>query len=100
VLLRARQPAGELEATLHSTWPIAPDALKPLLEEVAQLEFCLPPDHARGDVERARRIGVIDCWTAALMIIDGCRGRGLEARLAEGLIVMIPFSSPTCGRRC
>jgi hypothetical protein len=28
------------------------------------------------------------------MIIDGCRRAGFEARLAEGFIVMIPFSSP------
>jgi hypothetical protein len=93
VLLRTRQPAGELDVTLRGDWPSVPEPLAPVLDEVARLELCHLPDHARGDVERVRRLGVVDCWTAAEMIIHGCRAAGFPARLAEGLIVMVPFSS-------
>ncbi|MEU8119528.1 transglutaminase domain-containing protein [Spirillospora sp. NPDC049024] len=81
-----------LRRELRTSWP-APDAgTSALLEEFGRLRFVRLPALVGNDPEFIRRTGVADCNGAArLMAEEGAR-RGLNCRLAHGVILSPPFS--------
>jgi transglutaminase superfamily protein len=80
-------------ATLRGDWLTVGPAVRELLEELADLELCLLPFALRGDTALVRRTRLSDCMTAAQIVIEECRARGIEARFAHGLLVAPPFAS-------
>lgn len=93
VELRHLAPAAEFTVTLTATWPTLPDDLVAIMSEVAGYEFCLLPDRLAGDTTLARQIGLSDCWTGSKLVVEACRRVGRRARIAHGLMVVLPFSS-------
>jgi hypothetical protein len=93
VMLRSDEVCGEFEAPMSASWPSLPEPAVGVLRDIP-LDFCLLPNSARGCVERVHSWGVIDCWTAALVLRQGFEDVGLRARIVEGFIVGIPYASP------
>jgi hypothetical protein len=93
VELRHLAPAAEFTATLSANWPALPDDLAATMREVAGYEFCLLPDRLAGDTGLARQTGLSDCWTGSKLVVEACRRIGRRARIAHGLMVVLPFSS-------
>lgn len=94
VKLQHLNPAAEFTATQSATWPALPDDVAAIVDEVASVEFCLLPIRLAGDTVLARRIGLTECWTGSKHVVETCRRIGRRARLAYGLMVTLPFSSP------
>lgn len=94
VALRHLTPAAAFTTTQRASWPVLPDDARLILEDVARFELCLLPARFAGDLELARELRLVDCWTGAMLVVDGCRRIGRRARLASGLMVVLPFSMP------
>lgn len=87
--------AAEERVALEAGWPELPPAARRIVDEVAPgLDFCLVPDGLRGDVASARRIGLLDCFTAACLLVEAWCAAGLDARLGSGMLVSVPYSTP------
>jgi hypothetical protein len=86
------QPAGEATVELRPTWPSVPPHLATQLEELDAFDFFQLPKGVRLDWQFARRVGLIDCGTAAPMIVADCVAAGFDARVVEGILVSLPFS--------
>lgn len=91
--LRNAQAAAELRTVQRSRWPDLPDDVVPLLDEVAAFDFCLLPPRLCGDIALARKIRMTECSTSADLIVEGCHRLGRDARVVQGLIIGLPFSS-------
>jgi hypothetical protein len=94
VSLRHGEPCGEMSATLYSRWPRLPRDIRQVLGEIASWDYCMMPPRLFGDTKLARRLAMTDCWTAACCAIEGLRAAGWDARLAQGLIIGLPFGTP------
>ena len=88
------KPAVHAETAQVGAWPPLPQEAARVAGEIADgLAFCLLPAVLRGDVALARRTGLADCFTAALLIVEAWQEAGLAARLASGLLVSAPVST-------
>ncbi len=94
VKLRHLTPAAQFTVTQSTTWPALPDDVAAIVDEVASSEFCLLPTRLAGDTALARRIGLTECWTGSKLLVEACQRIGRRARIAHGLMVALPFSSP------
>ena len=94
VKLRHLTPIAEFTATQSATWPALPDNVAAIVDEVASIEFCLLPARLVGDTALARQIGLAECWTGLKLVVEACRRIGRRARIAHGLMVALPFSTP------
>lgn len=85
--------AAEVSIMLGSWHPPTPARLARALAEMGPLNLYELPAALLGDVAFSRRTGLSECFTAAQMVGDCCRSAGYEARVSEGLLVSIPWSS-------
>lgn len=94
VILKDGRVAAKIRVSAHGRWPtIPPPAAHAVASVARELDFCMLPAAAQGDVALARRTGLADCWTAARLLIEECRAIGVEARMGHGLLLSIPFST-------
>ncbi|MGB2710979.1 MAG: hypothetical protein WBC33_05630 [Conexibacter sp.] len=94
VQLLHNEPACVIEPIMIRDWPAIPADIVSVLQEVASYEFCLMPPRLRGDTAMARDLQLLECWTAAKLIVDACEDLGHEAHIAHGLMIVLPFSNP------
>lgn len=71
-------------------------AQRELLEEAAGVEFFLLPEPVRWDLDFLRRTGLADCGGVTKLLVSEGRRRGLAVRLAFGLLLAKPYSTPHC----
>lgn len=94
VSLENGKPAVEVKVSQRGGWPALPSAAASIVADVADsISFCLLPVVLRGDTCLARRIGLADCLTSAHLIVEEWRDAGLEARVASGLLISLPYST-------
>jgi hypothetical protein len=90
-------PLG-FETTMRGQLPALPKQLRRALGErladYASYEFCwlLPP--LETDLAWARRTRIGNCRTAAGLLVADAPALGVEARLAHGLLLAPPYSTP------
>ena len=71
-----------------------PAGVRHLLHEAAALDFYILPPTLAGDVAFARRTGLSGCLTASRLVVSECQRRGIEARMAYGLLLAPPLGTP------
>jgi hypothetical protein len=96
--VRASIGANRVAASIRTVpvrqWPPVGRAVEDLLAEVASLEFCWLPDSLNGDVEFTRQTRLSGCGNAALLLSMKCTRLGIACRMAYGLLLATPFSTP------
>jgi hypothetical protein len=97
--VRATVGANRIAARLHadvpvSQWPGVSPSLEDLLVDLASLDFCWIPESLSGDVEFTRQTRLSDCGNAALLLSGECERLGVTSRMAYGLLLATPFSTP------
>jgi Transglutaminase-like superfamily len=96
--VRASIGVNRIAASIHAVpvrqWPAVGPALEDLLLDVASLDFCWMPESLSGDVEFTRQTRLGDCGNAALLLSMECARLGIAARMAHGLLLATPFSTP------
>jgi len=70
-----------------------PRSVRRVLHEAAALDFYILPEPLIGDVDFARRTGIADCATASRIVVSECQQRGIEARMAYGLVLAPPLGT-------
>lgn len=85
--------AAEVSIMLGSRHPPTPARLARAVAEMGLLNLYALPPGLVGDVAFSRRTGLSECLTAAQMVGECCRSAGYDARVSEGLLVSIPWSS-------
>ena len=86
------QIAATLNVRMASSDSTFPPSVQRLLHQAAALDFYLP-ETLSGDLDFARRTGLADCVTASMIVVSECQQRGVEARMAGGLIVAPPLGT-------
>ncbi len=95
VVLDNGRTAAETSFLLRGQWPSLPSAAARIVREfAAEVEFCPLPAAVRGDVALARDVGLADCMTAAHLLVADWGAEGCEGRVATGLLVSEPYSTP------
>jgi hypothetical protein len=89
-----RPAALRFEAELSGDWPELPTALHPLLTDLAELDFCWIPESMQTDLGFVARTRLSNCAAAAYTLVAQAPELGVEARMAYGLLLAPPYSTP------
>jgi hypothetical protein len=90
----ANRIAASIRVAPIRQWPAVSPVLEDLLLDVASLDFCWMPESLSGDVEFTRQTRLSDCGNAALLLSTECARFGIASRIAYGLLLATPFSTP------
>lgn len=71
-----------------------PPSVQRVLRQAAAFDFYMLPPALAGDLDFARRTGLAGCLTASRFVVGGCQQRGIEARMAYGLLLAPPLGTP------
>ncbi|MFL5861451.1 MAG: transglutaminase domain-containing protein [Solirubrobacteraceae bacterium] len=71
-----------------------PASVERVLHQAASFDFYLLPPTLAGDLDFARRTGLAGCMTASRFVVSECQRRGIEARMAYGLLLSPPLGTP------
>jgi hypothetical protein len=85
--------AAALDVRMASCDVAFPASVQRVLHEAAALDFYLLPRTLSGDLDFARRTGLADCVTASRIVASECQQRGIEARMAFGLVLAPPLGT-------
>jgi hypothetical protein len=85
--------AATVNVRLASWDGVFPPSVQRILHQTAALDFYLLPRTLSGDIDFARRTGLAACETASRIVVSECHQRGIEARMAFGLIVAPPLGT-------
>jgi hypothetical protein len=90
-------PLG-FETTMRGQLPPLPreleHALAELLADLASYEFCWLRPPLESDLAWVRRRRIANCRSAAGLLVEEAPALGIEARLAHGLLLAPPYSTP------
>ena len=86
-------PLGTVTTRPHGRPRELPTEICDLLRDFHHVEYYRLPRATTADLGFLRRTGIGDCTLMARTLVDEGLRRGLNARLASGLIVAVPFSS-------
>ena len=86
--------AATLNVRMESWDGAFPPSVQRVLRQAAALDFYILPHTLSGDLDFARRTGIADCATASHIVASECQQRGVEARMAYGLILAPPLGTP------
>jgi hypothetical protein len=90
----ADRMAASIRVAPLMQWPAPGPALEDLLTDVASMDFCWLPEPLNGDVEFTRQTRLSDCGNAALFLSRECTRLGIASRIAYGLLLATPLSTP------
>jgi hypothetical protein len=86
------------ETTMRGLLPPLPGAVEAalgtLLEELARYDFCWLRPPLEADLAFVRRSGLANCRSTAGLLVEQAPRLGVEARLAHGLLLAPPYSTP------
>ena len=71
-----------------------PPGLDELLAELAAFDFCWLPPSLEADLAFVRRTRLANCLSTALLLAEEAPRMGVEVRLAHGLLLAPPYSTP------
>jgi hypothetical protein len=95
--IRAAETLG-FETTMRGELPPLPDALAralgELLADLAAYDFCWMWPPLELDLAFARRTRLANCRATAGLLVEEAPRLGVEARLAHGLLLAPPYSTP------
>lgn len=82
------------KAELSGDWPALPPVLDELLAELSALDFCWIPESMQTDLAFVARTRLSNCAAAAYTLVAQAPALGVEARMAYGLLLAPPYSTP------
>jgi hypothetical protein len=86
------------EATTRGAWPSLDGALDgalgALLADLATYDFCWLQPPRETDLAFVRRTRLANCLSPACLLVEEAPRLGIEARLAHGLLLAPPYSTP------
>lgn len=98
---RVRAPAGEplgFETTMRGELPSLPaelsEVLGELLADLAAYDFAWLRPPLEADLAFVRRTRLANCRSTAGLLVEEAARLGVEARLAHGLLLAPPYSTP------
>ena len=71
-----------------------PASVQRVLHQAAAFDFYMLPPALAGDLDFARRTGLAGCMTASRFVVSECQQRGIDARMAYGLLLAPPLGTP------
>lgn len=71
-----------------------PPSVQRVLHQAAAFDFYHLPPTLAGNIDFARRTGLAACFTASRFVVSECQQRGIEARMAYGLLLAPPLGTP------
>jgi hypothetical protein len=71
-----------------------PPSVESVLHQAAAFDFYMLPPTLSRDLGFARRTGLASCTTASRIVVSECQQRGIEARMAYGLVLAPPLGTP------
>lgn len=71
-----------------------PPSVQRVLHQAAAFDFYFLPPTLAGDLAFVRRTGLCACFTASRFVVSECQQRGIEARMAFGLLMAPPLGTP------
>jgi hypothetical protein len=88
------QIVAELNVRMANCERVFPPSVQRVLHQAAAFDFYILPPTLAGDLEFARRTGLSGCLTASRLVVSECQQRGIEARMAHGLLLAPPLGTP------
>ena len=71
-----------------------PPNVQHVLHQAAAFDFYILPPALAGDLDFVRRARLCGCLTASRFVVTECQRRGIEARMAYGLVLAPPLGTP------
>ena len=71
-----------------------PASVQCVLHQAGAFDFYMLPPTLAGDFDFACRTGLAGCLTASRFVVSECQQRGIEARMAYGLLLAPPLGTP------
>jgi len=87
------QIAAKVNVHMANCESAFPPDVQSVLHQAAAFDFYLLPPTLAGDLDFARRTGLAGCMTASRFVVSECRQRGIEARMAYGLLLAPPLGT-------
>jgi hypothetical protein len=88
------QIAARFSVRMANCEGVFPPSVQRVLHEAAAFDFYILPPTLAGDLDFARRTGLAGCLTASRLVVRECQQRGIEARMAYGLLLAPPLGTP------
>jgi hypothetical protein len=88
------QIVARLDVPMANCESAFPPSVQRILHQAAAFDFYILPPTLAGDLAFARRTGLAGCLTASRCVVSECQQRGIEARMAYGLLLAPPLGTP------
>jgi hypothetical protein len=88
------QVVAKLNVRMANCESAFPPSVQRVLHQAAAFDFYMLPPALSGDLAFARRTGLASCSTASRIVVSECQERGIEARMAFGLVLAPPLGTP------
>lgn len=88
------QIAARFDVRMTNCERAFPPSVQRVLRQAAAFDFYILPPALAGDLDFARRTGLSGCLTASRLVVSECQQRGIEARMAYGLLLAPPLGTP------
>jgi hypothetical protein len=88
------QIVARLNLHMANCESVFPPSVQRVLHQAAAFDFYILPPTLAGDLDFARRTGLCGCLTASRFVVSECWQRGIEARMAYGLVLAPPLGTP------
>jgi hypothetical protein len=88
------QIAASLNVHMSNCGSAFPPSVQRVLHQAAAFDFYMLPPALAGDLDFVRRTGLSGCFTASRFVVSECLERGIEARMAYGLLLAPPLGTP------
>jgi hypothetical protein len=90
----ADQIVASLNVRMANRESAFPPSVQRVLHQAAAFDFYILPAPLSRDLDFARRTGLASCATASQIVVCECQQRGIEARMAYGLVLAPPLGTP------
>jgi hypothetical protein len=94
VVIGPDQIVASLNVRMANCERAFPPSVERVLHQAAAFDFYILPPTLAGDLDFARRTGLAGCLTASRFVVYECQQRGIEARMAYGLLLAPPLGTP------
>jgi hypothetical protein len=88
------QIVARLNVHMASRESAFPPSVQRVLHQAAAFDFYILPPTLAGDLDFARRTGLAGCFAASRFVVSECQQRGIDARMAYGLLLAPPLGTP------
>jgi hypothetical protein len=93
VVIGPDQIVASLNVHMANCDSVFPPSVQRVLHQAAVFDFYILPPALAGDLDFACRTGLAGCLTASRFVVSECQQRGIDARMAYGLVLAPPLGT-------